>query len=194
MAFPGLSPCQNGRKDPVRQYFTILIHNTFILWIRRKHMTQHHYNTNASLKTKHPEWWFDSLLPSFCLLFLNATLLITIFTLLCIKSRKQPNFQMILCFTCFQISPFPRVSIFCNHLGAGLCAVHDGVAAVKRKGILKFSQTLLGKFITGVNHPPICLQNNDIAVNSCFYHSFRFIFILNYSTNLLQAELYHMLW
>lgn len=107
--------------------------------------------------------------PHFVCCFLNATLLIAILTLLCITT------------------PPPPVSIFCNHLGAGLCAVHDGVAAVERKGILKFSQTLLGKFIPGVNHPPICLQNNDMAVNCCFHHSFSFVLIPNHSTYLSQA-------
>lgn len=43
------------------------------------------------------------------------------------------------------------------YLGAGLGTVHDGVAAVEREWILKFRQTFLSKFITGVNHPPICL-------------------------------------
>lgn len=75
--------------------------------------------------------------------------------------------------------------IFCNHLGAGLGAVHDSVAPVERKGILKFSQTFLSKFITGVNHPPICLQNNN---NCCFHYSFSFIFILNPCTYSTQTE------
>lgn len=155
---------------------------SFILWIRRKHMTQYHYNTNASLKTKHPEWWFDNLLPSFCLLLLNASLPIA----------AQLSNDIMLCL--LPDPPSPHVSIFCNHLGAGLCAVHDRVAAVERKGILKFSQTLLSKFITGVNHPPICLQDNDTTVSCCFHHSFSFIFILNHSTYLSQAEIYHMVW
>lgn len=45
-----------------------------------------------------------------------------------------------------------------KYLRARLGAVHDSVAAVKGEGVLKFGQTFLCEFITGVNHPPVCLQ------------------------------------
>lgn len=53
---------------------------------------------------------------------------------------------------------------FLKYLGASLGAVHDSVAAVEREGVLKFSQTFLSKFITGVNHPPVCLWDNNTVV------------------------------
>lgn len=63
-----------------------------------------------------------------------------------------------------------NVRIIWNHLRARLGAVHDRVASIEREGILKFSQTFLSKFITGVDHPPICLHNVT-AVNCYFCHS-----------------------
>lgn len=45
-----------------------------------------------------------------------------------------------------------------SYLGASLGAVHDCVAAVKRKGVLELRQSFLGELIPRVNHPAISLQ------------------------------------
>lgn len=58
-----------------------------------------------------------------------------------------------------------------KYLGTRLSAVHDSVAAVEREGVLKFRQTLLSEFITGVNHPPVCLwDNNTVDICSLLHH------------------------
>ena len=62
--------------------------------------------------------------------------------------------------------------MFLKYLGARFGAVHDSVAAIEREGILKLRQTFLSEFITGVNHPPICLQNNITVVISCLFALF----------------------
>src|SRR5947209_5750133 len=43
-------------------------------------------------------------------------------------------------------------------LGTGLRAIHDGVAAVKAKGILEFIQTLAFGFIPAIYNPAVGLQ------------------------------------
>lgn len=52
------------------------------------------------------------------------------------------------------------------------------MAAVKREGILKFSQTLFCELVPGVNHPPICLQNNATAVICCLLSLFIYYFLI----------------
>ena len=44
-------------------------------------------------------------------------------------------------------------------LGAGPCAVHDGVAAVQRERVLQLGQALLSEVVSGVDHPAVGLQN-----------------------------------
>lgn len=43
------------------------------------------------------------------------------------------------------------------YLGTGPCAVHDGVAAVEREGVLQLGQALLCELVSGVDHPAIGL-------------------------------------
>lgn len=45
------------------------------------------------------------------------------------------------------------------YLGAGLGAVHDGVAAVERKRVLQFGQSLLRELVTRVDHPTVSLPD-----------------------------------
>jgi len=59
-----------------------------------------------------------------------------------------------------------------KYLGASLSAVHDSVAAVKWEGVLKSRQTFLCEFITGVNHPPVCLWDNN-SVHCYFFFIIR---------------------
>ena len=44
-----------------------------------------------------------------------------------------------------------------SYLGAGLGAVHDGVTAVQREGVLQLGQTLLRELVSGINHPSVGL-------------------------------------
>lgn len=46
-------------------------------------------------------------------------------------------------------------------LRTSACAVHDGVTSVNTEGILKFTQTFSGVFITGINDPTISLHENS---------------------------------
>ena len=45
-------------------------------------------------------------------------------------------------------------------LGADLCAVHDGVAAIQFEGIIQIVQSLLGHLITRVLDPSVCLHQD----------------------------------
>lgn len=51
---------------------------------------------------------------------------------------------------------FPRVQA----LGAGPRAVHDGVAAVQREGVLQLGQALLREVVSGVDHPAVGLHEH----------------------------------
>jgi len=48
-------------------------------------------------------------------------------------------------------------------LGAGLCAVHDGVAAVDGETVLHHLQPLVGELVTGVDHPAVGLHQHGGA-------------------------------
>jgi len=48
-------------------------------------------------------------------------------------------------------------------LGAGLCAVHDGVAAVDGESILHHLQPLVGELVTRVDHPAVGLHEHGGA-------------------------------
>lgn len=48
------------------------------------------------------------------------------------------------------------------YLGAGPCAVHDGVAAIQRERVLQLGQALLCEVVSGVNHPAIGLGNQGL--------------------------------
>lgn len=43
------------------------------------------------------------------------------------------------------------------YLGTGQCAVHDGVAAVQREGVLQLGQAFLCELISRVDHPAVGL-------------------------------------
>ena len=45
-------------------------------------------------------------------------------------------------------------------LGASPGAVHNGVASVKREGVLELLSSLLTKVITGISHPSVSLHEN----------------------------------
>lgn len=45
-----------------------------------------------------------------------------------------------------------------THLGAGLGAVHDGVAAVEGEGVLQLCQALFRVVVPGIDHPAIGLE------------------------------------
>lgn len=49
-----------------------------------------------------------------------------------------------------------------TYLGAGLCAVHDGVAAIQRERVLQLGQALLCEVVSGVNQPAIGLGNQRL--------------------------------
>lgn len=52
------------------------------------------------------------------------------------------------------------------YLGAGLCTVHDGVAAVEREGVLQLGQALLCEIVSGVDHPAIGLGKQSMSAES----------------------------
>lgn len=49
------------------------------------------------------------------------------------------------------------------YLGAGLCAVHDGVAALDREGVLQLGQAFLCEVVSGVDHPAIGLGKQGVS-------------------------------
>lgn len=50
-----------------------------------------------------------------------------------------------------------------GYLGAGQRAVHDGVAAVEREGVLQLGQALLREVVSGVDHPAIGLGERALV-------------------------------
>ena len=48
-------------------------------------------------------------------------------------------------------------------LGAGFCAVHDGMAAVEFEGVLQGIQPVAGGFIAAINDPAVGMQQNGGA-------------------------------
>lgn len=68
--------------------------------------------------------------------------------------------------------------MFIKYLGASLGAVHDSVAAVEREGVLKFGQTFLSEFITGINHPPVCLSDYNTVVICRLLHQESFLVLI----------------
>ncbi len=50
------------------------------------------------------------------------------------------------------------VCLLTSYLRAGFGAVHDGVTAVQREGVLELGEPLLGVFVTRVDHPAVRLK------------------------------------
>lgn len=55
-----------------------------------------------------------------------------------------------------------------THLGAGLRAVHDGVAAVEGERVLQLGQALLRVIVPGVDHPAIGLREQPLLGRTAF--------------------------
>lgn len=89
----------------------------------------------------------------------------------CGPTRKAwPSWDLVESATESHSKPHPRQQASTSsgrprlpYLGAGLCTVHDGVAAVEREGVLQLGQALLCEFISGVDHPAISLGKQGMV-------------------------------
>uniref|UniRef100_A0A8C1FWS3 AAA+ ATPase domain-containing protein n=1 Tax=Cyprinus carpio carpio TaxID=630221 RepID=A0A8C1FWS3_CYPCA len=59
-----------------------------------------------------------------------------------------------------------------SYLRAGPGAVHDGVTAVQREGVLQLREPLLGVIITRVDHPAVRLQHTHISMSVCLHQEY----------------------